>query len=81
MKEELLEEIKEFLKKMTANNIPAMFLAVSGEKFVNVTNCKVDVQSQILVNHIDSSPEMQEAFTNELELVTKRELEQMQENG
>ncbi|SEG38745.1 hypothetical protein SAMN05421847_2154 [Halpernia humi] len=79
MKEELIEEMKQFLKKMSDAKIAAIFLAANGENYITCHNCSVEGQAQLLVNHIDSTPEMQEAFTNELELVTKRE--QMQENG
>lgn len=75
------EEIKAILERMRKANMPAIFLAFDGERFINVKNCKLDSVAQLVVNQIESSDEMKEAFVLELEKLTIDELTNASENG
>lgn len=75
------EEIKAILERMRKANMPAIFLAFDGEHFINVKNCKLDSVAQLVVNQIESSDEMKEAFVLELEKLTIDELTNASENG
>lgn len=81
MKEELLQQIKDLIETLKKENIPAIFLAFNEDHFINVKNCKFDTVAQLLVNQIESSDQMNEAFVMELEVVTKREIETLQKQS
>lgn len=74
MKDEL-QQIDEILTRLTDLKVPALFIAFDGDQFVTVKNCPEKTIAGLLINQIESTDEMKEAFTQELEEITRRELE------
>lgn len=78
MKEEILKQIRDLAELLKQEKIPAIILAFSDDHFVNVKNCKNETVAQLLVNQIESSESMNEAFVKELEAITIKEMEAAQ---
>lgn len=72
---EVLQEIENLMTKLKDLKAPALFVAYDGDQFVSVKNCPEKTVSGLLINQIESTDEMKEAFTQELEEITRRELE------
>lgn len=79
MNEELKNELIAVLQKMTDAKIPCVFLAFSNDKFTNLRNSSDQQTAQLIINQIESSDGMKEEFVKELEAITIRELEDLQE--
>ena len=79
MTEDLKNEVRAVLQKMSEAQIPCIFLAFSNDHFINLRNCTNQQTAQLIINQIESSDGMKEEFVKELEAVTIREMEAAQE--
>ena len=73
MTNELKNDVKAVLQKMSDAGIPGIFLAFSEDHFINFKNCNLQQQAQLLINHIESSDGLKDAFVEELEGVLVQE--------
>lgn len=71
MTEELKQEVKDILQKMSDAKVPCLFLAFDGEHFTNLRNCNLQQAAQLMINQIESSEEQNEIFVKELELLNE----------
>lgn len=76
MNEETLETITLLIGDLKKQGIPALFIATEKQNFITVKNCSLETVSQLIVNQIEVSDEMKEAFVKELETITRKELEE-----
>ena len=76
MKEEILVKINDLILELKKEGIAAVFMAIDKENFISVKNCTPKAVSQLLVNQIEGSDEMKAAFVQELEIITRKELEE-----
>lgn len=70
MTQELKEELKVIFTKLKEQKVAAVFIALNGKELHTLKNCDSVATSVLMVQHISTSPEMQEPFLAEMEKAT-----------
>lgn len=76
MTEEIINDIERIIEELRGVGVPAVFLAFNDDEFFTVKNCKTQTAAQLVLNQVESTEEMKEAFVTELEQLTIKELKE-----